>query len=190
MIQLTQPDFDRLTAILESLADWRTEQARIDLLDGIFAGSSRKRDVVRIRLDGTARQAAVRAIQHLAQFGQDAPGRETLLAFAAGLLPCLGVGADADFLRQLQERHAPAALPRAPVDVAPAPDSVTVYETLTRRFSLDEMRDLCFRLRIEHDEIGGATSLAFARELVRYLERRGRLAELVDLIRKLRGPIL
>src|SRR5690349_8334673 len=104
-IQLTQTDFDHLVAILESLAEWRTEQGRLDVLDDAFAGSPRKRDVLRVQASGTARQAAVRVIQHLAQFGQDTPGRETLFVFAEHLCRYTGEGDDAAFLRALPNQY-------------------------------------------------------------------------------------
>lgn len=66
------------------------------------------------------------------------------------------------------------------------PDTVHLYEQLLAGFSLDEMHDLCFHLGISHGEIAGDTRNQFARNLVSYLQRRGRLAELVRLARQLR----
>ena len=196
-IQLTQTDFDHLVAILENLAEWRTEQGRLDLLDEVFAGSPRKRDVLRVQVNGTSRQAAVRVIQHLAQFGQDAPGRETLLVFAEHLCTYTGEGNDAAFLRalpnqyrsQTQYRSEPLS-PGAESDRRATPDPQTIHDVLGKRFDLDELRDLCFRLNVDHEEVRGNTKSAFARELVTYMERRNRLPELVDAIRRARGNVI
>jgi Effector-associated domain 7/Effector-associated domain 8 len=201
-IQLNQTDFDRLVAILETLAEWRTETGRIDVLDEMFAGSPRKRDVLRVRSDGTAHQAAVRVIQHLAQFGQDTPGRETLFVLSERLCNYIGNGAEADFLRGLPQQYpatsrpadgvsaTPGAAPATMVVYGTVPAVQLVYEVLVKRFSLDEMRDLCFQLNVDHEEITGETKPAFARGLVTYMDRRTHLPELGDAIRKARGAVV
>jgi hypothetical protein len=190
-IQLSQTDFDTLVNILDSLPDWRTEQARIDLMDEVFAGSPRKRDVLNVSLSGTAHQAAVRVIQHLARFGQDAPGQETLWALTGRCCRSLGEGPEAAFLSGLPGRYASPGQVADPLKPPPTiPDSRTLYEALIRRFNLEELHDLCFQLKLDHEEIGGGTKTAFARELVTYLERRGRLDELVEAVRHTRGDVI
>jgi hypothetical protein len=190
-IQLTQTDFDALVNILDSFPDWRTEQGRIDLMDEVFAGSPRKRDVLNVGLSGTAHQAAVRVIQHLARFGQDAPGRETLWAFTARCCRSLGEGGEAAFLRGLPGRYASPEQVADPLTPAPTmPDSRTLYEVLIKHFNLEELHDLCFQRGIDYEEIKGDTKTTFARELVTYLERRGRLGELVEAVRQTRGNVI
>ena len=56
--------------------------------------------------------------------------------------------------------------------------------TLTAHFSLSELRTLAYKLSIDYDDLPGDSKESFARELVRYLERRGRLGELVTLGRQ------
>lgn len=64
---------------------------------------------------------------------------------------------------------------------------------LTENFDLEELRTLAFDLGVDFDNLRGEGKEAKARELVAYLERSGRLGELVDVIRELRprlGPFL
>jgi hypothetical protein len=66
------------------------------------------------------------------------------------------------------------------------PDTVHLYEQIMAVFSLEEMHDLCFHLGVAAEDIAGDTRSQFARNLVGYLQRRGRLADLVRLARQLR----
>jgi len=52
--------------------------------------------------------------------------------------------------------------------------SITVY------FDAEELRTLCFDLGVDYDDLRGAGKTNKARDLVAYLERRGRVAELVQ----------
>ena len=57
---------------------------------------------------------------------------------------------------------------------------------ITRNFNDSELRDLCFDLDIEYENLGGDNKAAKARELVAYCQRHGRLTELEDTCRRLR----
>ena len=57
---------------------------------------------------------------------------------------------------------------------------------LVESFSLSELRTLCSDLGVDYDELGSAGKEAQARELILYLERRGRLPELVARCQQLR----
>lgn len=54
-----------------------------------------------------------------------------------------------------------------------------MLDLLTRHFNLEELRSLCFDLRIQPDELGGQGLRSVARELLQYMQRRGRLPELL-----------
>ena len=60
---------------------------------------------------------------------------------------------------------------------------------LIRYFSLSELHDLCFELGIDFDDLGGASKADKARELISYLDRRGRLPELVRILRQQRPHV-
>lgn len=70
-------------------------------------------------------------------------------------------------------------------------DLAGLQRRLARHFSLEEMEELVLRLALEGEEIwpGAATRQARARELVKFMERRGRLEELVALCRELRKSV-
>ncbi len=57
---------------------------------------------------------------------------------------------------------------------------------ITRYFNDSELRDLCFDLGIDYENLGGDNKTAKARELVGYGLRHGRLAELEAACRRLR----
>jgi formylglycine-generating enzyme required for sulfatase activity len=57
---------------------------------------------------------------------------------------------------------------------------------LIKHFSEDELRDLCFDLGVDYDILPGLGKGNKARELMTYLERRGRTSELVEECRRQR----
>ena len=59
-------------------------------------------------------------------------------------------------------------------------------QLLTTHFNESELRDLCFDLRVDYDSLPGEGKGDKARELVAYLERRGRTSELLDACLRLR----
>ncbi len=63
---------------------------------------------------------------------------------------------------------------------------VQLYQDLSARFSLEEVRSICFALGVDYDDLPGEGKAAKARELVAYLERRGRTAELAAEMARLR----
>jgi len=65
-------------------------------------------------------------------------------------------------------------------------DLPQLRDFITRYFNDSELRDLCFDLGIEYENLGGDNKAAKARELVAYCQRHGRLAELEDTCRRLR----
>ncbi len=65
-------------------------------------------------------------------------------------------------------------------------DLPQLRDLITRYFNDSELRDLCFDLGIDYENLGGDNKAAKARELVGYGQRHGRLAELEAACRSLR----
>jgi hypothetical protein len=59
-------------------------------------------------------------------------------------------------------------------------------QLLTTSLNDGDLRDLCFDLNIDYESLPGQGKGDKARELVAYVERHGRAAELIDLCRKIR----
>ncbi len=65
-------------------------------------------------------------------------------------------------------------------------DLPQLRDLITRYFNDSELRDLCFDLGIDYENLGGDNKTAKARELVGYGQRHDRLAELEAACRRLR----
>ena len=61
--------------------------------------------------------------------------------------------------------------------------------TLIRCFDENELRDLSFDLGVDYESLPGEGKGAKARELIAYLARRGRLADLVEIAQELRPNV-
>jgi tetratricopeptide (TPR) repeat protein len=68
-------------------------------------------------------------------------------------------------------------------------DTLSLHRQLTEYFNEEELRDLCFRLDVEYDDLPGAGKAGKARELITYHERRRTLPALVDVCRQLRPNV-
>jgi hypothetical protein len=71
-------------------------------------------------------------------------------------------------------------------EVSQQEQRVELRQILTLRFDEGELRTLCFDLGIEYENLPGTTKADKARELVLYFEHRGRIPELLELIRNSR----
>lgn len=58
-------------------------------------------------------------------------------------------------------------------------DTGELLEKLTGRFSLEELRTLAFQVGVDWDDLEGTAKTSKTRELIAYLDRQGRLNELV-----------
>ncbi len=67
---------------------------------------------------------------------------------------------------------------------------VELWQKLNRHFNREEMRSLCFLLNVEYDDLPGEGREDKARELVRYLNRRGHVSDLVQRCSELRPHIV
>ncbi|MCB9443720.1 MAG: AAA family ATPase, partial [Ardenticatenaceae bacterium] len=66
------------------------------------------------------------------------------------------------------------------VDQQPSqPNLQQVRQLIASHFSLQELKTLCFDVGVEFDDLGGEGKSEKARELVAYIQRRGRLPELL-----------
>ena len=65
----------------------------------------------------------------------------------------------------------------------------TLVKALEDEFSLEEIRNLCFDLGLDPDNIPGNTKASKARELILYCERRGTVRQLGEAIRRARPEL-
>ena len=68
-------------------------------------------------------------------------------------------------------------------------DPTVLRQLLITRFDLEELRNLCFDLKVNYSDLGGEGQEAKARELIAFLQRRERLGDLVIYIRQHRDDI-
>ncbi|WP_420641808.1 hypothetical protein [Candidatus Leptofilum sp.] len=59
-------------------------------------------------------------------------------------------------------------------------DRKKILQSLTTYFSEDDLRTLCFLIKVNFDELPGNDTRSKARELCLYCERRGKTAELIN----------
>lgn len=64
--------------------------------------------------------------------------------------------------------------------------SGTFRDELSRCFGLNDLRDLCFQLGVNDEDIGGETKGMFMLNMIGYFQRRNRYAELVTMAQKVR----
>jgi hypothetical protein len=57
-------------------------------------------------------------------------------------------------------------------------------QKLVEKYSLEDLRDLCFDLKVDYESLPGEGKAAKARELIAYMQRRDRLPELISIITK------
>ena len=62
-------------------------------------------------------------------------------------------------------------------------------QILTTYFNENELRDLCFDLDVDYDGLPGEEKGGKARELIAYLERRGRVSDLMETVKSLRPNV-
>lgn len=105
-IQLSQPDFQRLTRIVQNLPDLADVRGRRDLLGGAFGGDP-KADIILARLDweGSPMGFSVRLVSFLSQFGQVAYGKEAMGVFLNRIQDFAGDSEDREFIRNLFQQY-------------------------------------------------------------------------------------
>lgn len=98
------------------------------------------------------------------------------------------VGKD-DLLRYIRAGYAASTQEdrKSPSKVSSSPDGLVDLRHIVQiHFSEGELRDLCFDLKVEYEGLAGEGKDGKVRELVAYLERRGRIPELIAACRDLR----
>jgi len=66
---------------------------------------------------------------------------------------------------------------------------VQLFEKVDRHFNESELRDLCFQLQTDYEDLTGPGKRDKARELVMLLDRHGRLSDLTTLTTRLRPKV-
>ncbi|MEH1923252.1 trypsin-like peptidase domain-containing protein [Nostoc sp.] len=112
-IQLSTPDFQHLTRIVQNLADFANVRDRRRLVTGALQGVAQA-DVMlaRLDLDGTPMAVAVEVVRFLAQFGRVAYDKEALAVFLNYIQPYTG-DEDKDFIVELFQNY-PLDIPVSP----------------------------------------------------------------------------
>ncbi|MEH2026862.1 trypsin-like peptidase domain-containing protein [Nostoc sp.] len=104
-VQLSQPDFQRLTRIVQNLPDFANVRDRRRLVAGALQGVAQA-DIIlaRLDLDGAPMGVSVEVVQFLAQFGRVAYDKEALAVFLNYIQPYTG-DEDKDFIVELFQNY-------------------------------------------------------------------------------------
>ncbi|MDF5707311.1 MAG: hypothetical protein PUP90_06420 [Nostoc sp. S4] len=112
-VQLSQPDFQRLTRIVQNLSDFANVRERRRLVADALEGVSQA-DIMlaRLDLDGSPMGVSVEVVRFLAQFGRVAYDREALAVFLNKIQGFTG-DEDRDFILELFHKY-PLNVPASP----------------------------------------------------------------------------
>lgn len=69
-------------------------------------------------------------------------------------------------------------------------DLVKLRQILTKRFSLSEIKVLCFDMGIDYDELSGVDKVEKIMSLLQYIQRRLKLEDLVAYIKRSRPDVI
>ncbi|HBE17948.1 MAG TPA: serine protease [Cyanobacteria bacterium UBA11149] len=112
-VQLSQPDFQRLTRIVQKLPDFANVRDRRRLVAGALEGVPQVDLILaRLDLDGSPMGVSVEVMRFLSQFGQVAYGKEALSVFLNYIQPFAG-DQDSDFILELFQKY-PLDVPATP----------------------------------------------------------------------------
>ncbi|WP_088241671.1 trypsin-like peptidase domain-containing protein [Calothrix rhizosoleniae] len=112
-VQLSTPDFQRITRILQNLPDFANVRDRRRLLVGVFEGTTQANTILgRLDLDGTPMSVSVEVVRFLCQFGRVAYDKEALAVFLNHIQPFTG-DEDRDFILELFQNY-PLDVPASP----------------------------------------------------------------------------
>src|SRR5579859_280644 len=78
------------------------------------------------------------------------------------------------------------SLSHRPLRSATPIDRKKLRQILTEYFNEDELRELCFDINIDYENLSAGSKAGKARELVAFAERHGKTQELVEQVRTLR----
>lgn len=85
--------------------------------------------------------------------------------------------------QEVRESAAQSIPPTTPIDRR------KLTRVLLEQFNEEELRDLCFELVLDYENLAGSGKSVKVRSLIQYLQRRNRLPELLDLLKKVRPRI-
>ena len=102
----------------------------------------------------------------------------TIITIVAGVLQVL------EYRQKRREKSAPSPHPRSSEHLT------QLRHILIERFNEGELRTLCFDLNVDYDSLPGDGKANKARELVAHLERRERIAELIETGKRRRPDIV
>ncbi|GET37769.1 trypsin-like peptidase domain-containing protein [Microseira wollei] len=112
-VQLDQPDFLRLTRIVQNLSGFENVRDRRRLVAGALEGVPQTEVILaRLDLDGTPMAVSVEVVRLLSQFGRVAYGKEALGVFLNYIQPFTG-DEDSDFILNLFQKY-PLDTPASP----------------------------------------------------------------------------
>lgn len=112
-VQLDQPDFNRLTRIVQKLPGFDNVRDRRDWVVGAFRGDPNADIILGVLdLDGLPMGISVRLVSRLSEFGQVAYGKEALGVFLNYIQPFSG-DEDSDFILNLFQKY-PLDTPASP----------------------------------------------------------------------------
>lgn len=104
-VQLSQPDFQRLTRIVQNLPDFANVRDRRRLVAGALEGVPQADTILaRLDLDGSPMGVSVEVVRFLAQFGRVAYDREALAVFLNTIQGFTG-DEDRDFILELFQKY-------------------------------------------------------------------------------------
>lgn len=106
-----------------------------------------------------------------------------------GLLDRLLANAQADYPARRAELALPPDEPDHGAALTPQQVRVGLRKLLEAHFDLNGLRDLCFDMGIQYENLSGDTLGAKARELILYCERRLRIGELIETGREARPEL-
>lgn len=104
-IKLSQPDFLRLTQIVQKLPEFANVRDRRRLLIGVFEGKPQANTILgRLDLEGTPMGASVEVVKFLCEFGRVAYDKEALAVFLNKIQDYSG-DEDTDFIIELFQNY-------------------------------------------------------------------------------------
>lgn len=89
-------------------------------------------------------------------------------------------------LRQTSQLTTYLLAQRQPDEAVDHTNIVKLFEKMDRLFNESDLRDICFRLSLDYESLGGRSKRDNVRELITTLQRHGRFSELLTLLPILR----
>jgi V8-like Glu-specific endopeptidase len=164
-VMLSQPDFQKLTQIVQNLPDFSNVRDRRRLISGAFQGVPQA-DIMSagLDLDGSPMAVSVEVVNFLAQFGQVAYGKQALAVFLNYIQPFTG-DEDNDFISNLFRKYQleQPAVPNSGIDHWLGLD--TMAEVQEKVFGKDTLFDI-YILQVALDAAKAVVNLRLPEKIV------------------------